>query len=133
MIFSRIGALSDQGSFPFDERASGFVMGEGAGMLLLKRWADACRDGDWIDALVRGIGAASDGRVKGITAPDAYGQARAMARAYENTPFGPEDITCIEAHGTSTAVGDKTELTSLTEISDPGASPPASPWARSSR
>ena len=67
--FSAIGALSPSHSTPFDAGANGFVMGEGAGALLLKRLSDAIADGDEIKAVIRGVGASSDGRGKGITAP----------------------------------------------------------------
>jgi 3-oxoacyl-(acyl-carrier-protein) synthase len=80
--FSAIGALSPTHSTPFDARANGFVMGEGAGVLLLKRLGDAIRDGDEVHAVIRGIGGSSDGRGKGITAPSQRGQVQAIARAY---------------------------------------------------
>jgi len=114
MLFSSLGAISAKGSFPFDERADGFVLGEGAGIIVLKRLGDAIANNDKIYAVIRGIGASSDGRVKGITAPDVRGQVRAMERAYENVPFPPDSISLIEAHGTGTRVGDLAEMTSLT-------------------
>ena len=72
--FSAIGALSPSHSTPFDARANGFVMGEGAGALVLKRLGDAIADGDTIHAVIRGVGGSSDGRGKGITAPSQRGQ-----------------------------------------------------------
>ena len=72
--FSKIGALSATGTRPYAEGADGFVMGEGAAIFLLKRLADAERDGDKIYAVLRGIGGASDGKGKGITAPNPVGQ-----------------------------------------------------------
>ncbi len=113
VYFCSLGALSDKGSFPFDERADGFVMGEGGGVLVLKRLEDAIRDGNRIYAVIRAIGAASDGRVKGITAPDAEGQIRALDRAYRQVPFSPSTVGLLEGHGTATWVGDGAELTSI--------------------
>ena len=111
--FSAIGALSASHSTPFDARANGFVMGEGSGALALKRLSDAIRDGDRIHAVIRGVGASSDGRGKGITAPSTRGQIQAVARAYQQAGYGPSTVGLIEAHGTSTVVGDATELSSL--------------------
>jgi len=76
--FSKVGALSPDGSRPFDARANGFVMGEGCGVLLLKRLADARRDGDRVYAAILGLGSSSDGRGKGITAPNPEGQRLAL-------------------------------------------------------
>ncbi|MFB6372485.1 MAG: beta-ketoacyl synthase N-terminal-like domain-containing protein, partial [Bradymonadaceae bacterium] len=72
--FCKIGALSPDGSQPFDEDANGFVMGEGCGIMLLKRLDDALEDGDEIHAVIRGVGGSSDGSGKGITAPNPRGQ-----------------------------------------------------------
>ena len=79
--FSAIGALSHDRSSPFDAGANGFVMGEGAGILILKRLSDAERDGDRVYAVLRGMGASSDGKGKGITAPNIEGQRRALRRS----------------------------------------------------
>ncbi|MHA1213237.1 MAG: beta-ketoacyl synthase N-terminal-like domain-containing protein, partial [Candidatus Heimdallarchaeota archaeon] len=79
--FSKIGALSAEGSFPFDIRANGFVMGEGAGFCILKRLSDAIKDGNKIYATIIGLGASSDGKGKGITAPNPLGQKLAVERA----------------------------------------------------
>lgn len=114
--FSAIGALSATHSTPFDSRANGFVMGEGAGAIVLKRLNDAISDGDSIHAVIRGIGASSDGRGKGITAPSKRGQAQAVNRAYNQAGYSIETVGLIEAHGTSTRVGDATELGTLTKI-----------------
>jgi acyl transferase domain-containing protein len=114
--FCRIGALSPDGSRPFDAGANGFVMGEGAGVLVLKRLTDAERDGDRIYAVIRGIGASSDGRGKGITAPNPAGQARALERAYRSAGVDPVDVDLFECHGTSTVVGDKVEVGALAEL-----------------
>ncbi len=114
--FCKIGALSPEHSAPFDERANGFVMGEGAGVMVLKRLSDARRDGDQIYAVIRGIGASSDGKGKGITAPNPRGQKLALERAYSAAGIDPVDVDLFECHGTSTVVGDKVEVESLTEV-----------------
>ena len=113
--FSAIGALSPSHSTPFDSKANGFVMGEGSGALALKRLSDAIRDGDSIQAVIRGVGASSDGRGKGITAPSTRGQIQAVTRAYMQAGYDSTTVDLIEAHGTSTVVGDATELNSLSE------------------
>ncbi len=117
--FAKIGALSPDGSRPYAEGANGFVMGEGAAVFLLKRLADAERDGDKIYAVVRGIGASSDGKGKGITAPNPLGQQRAIERAWKNAGLSPKTATLIEGHGTSTPVGDLAEVSSLNAIFGP--------------
>ena len=114
--FSKIGALSPNHSAPFDEKANGFVMGEGCGILLLKRLSDAERDGDRIYSVIRGVGASSDGKGKGITAPNPLGQQRALRRAYSEAGFDPVEVDLFECHGTSTVVGDKVEVESLNEV-----------------
>ncbi len=114
--FCKIGALSPDGSRPFAEGANGFVMGEGAALFLLKRLADAERDGDKIYAVIRGIGSSSDGKGKGITAPNPLGQQRAIERAWKNAGVNPASVGLIEAHGTSTKVGDVVEVNSLNAI-----------------
>ena len=111
--FSAIGALSPTHSTPFDARANGFVMGEGAGVLLLKRLSDAIQDGDDVKAVIRGVGGSSDGRGKGITAPSQRGQVQAVSRAYAQAGYEPSTVELVEAHGTSTKVGDATELSTL--------------------
>ena len=111
--FSAIGALSPTHSTPFDARANGFVMGEGGGVLVLKRLSDAMRDGDDVKAVIRGVGGSSDGRGKGITAPSQRGQVQAVSRAYSQAGYAPSTVELVEAHGTSTKVGDATELSTL--------------------
>ena len=114
--FSAIGALSPTHSSPFDARANGFVMGEGAGVLVLKRLSDAIRDDDEIYSVIRGIGGSSDGRGKGITAPSQRGQVQAIARAYSQAGYPASSVELVEAHGTSTKVGDATELSTLSRL-----------------
>ncbi len=114
--FSKIGALSATGTRPFGDGADGFVMGEGSAAFLLKRLADAERDGDRVYAVVRGLGGSSDGKGKGITAPNPIGQQLATARAWQDAGLDPTTAGLIEAHGTSTKVGDVVEVESLTTV-----------------
>jgi acyl transferase domain-containing protein/NAD(P)-dependent dehydrogenase (short-subunit alcohol dehydrogenase family)/acyl carrier protein len=114
--FSKIGALSASGTRPYAEGADGFVMGEGAAIFVLKRLADAERDGDKIYAVLRGVGGASDGKGKGITAPNPVGQKLAIERAWHNAGISPATVTLMEGHGTSTSVGDVVEVQSMAEV-----------------
>ena len=121
--FCKIGALSETGSYPFDARANGFVMAEGAGMVILKRLSDAVKDGDRVYAVIRAVGASSDGKGKGITAPNPKGQKIAVEKAFEQVEYTPAEIGLVEAHGTGTRVGDAVELEALTELFAPYAKP----------
>src|SRR5579871_4164926 len=114
--FCKIGALSATGTRPYAEAADGFVMGEGAVILLLKRLADAERDRDPVYAVLRGIGGSSDGKGKGITAPNPLGQKLCIQRGWENAGLSPATANYIEGHGTSTAVGDRVEAQSMTDV-----------------
>ncbi|MDW8269392.1 MAG: beta-ketoacyl synthase N-terminal-like domain-containing protein, partial [Anaerolineae bacterium] len=114
--FCKIGALSATGTRPFGDGADGFVMGEGSAVFLLKRLADAERDGDTIYAVIRGVGGSSDGKGKGITAPNPIGQMLAVRRAWEDAGLDPATCTLVEAHGTSTRVGDVVEVESLAAV-----------------
>ena len=114
--FCKIGALSATDSRPYAEGADGFVMGEGAAIFLLKRLADAEHDGDKIYAVLRGIGGASDGKGKGITAPNPIGQKLAIERGWKNAGLSPTAGTLMEGHGTSTSVGDAIELQSMADV-----------------
>ncbi len=114
--FCKIGALSSTGTRPFDAGADGFVMGEGAALFVLKRLEDAERDGDRIYSVILGIAGSSDGKGKGITAPNPIGQRLAVQRAWDIAGEDPASVSAIEAHGTSTRVGDATELQSLTDV-----------------
>jgi len=114
--FCKIGALSATGTRPYAEGADGFVMGEGSAIFVMKRLADAERDGDKVYAVLRGIGASSDGKGKGITAPNPIGQKLCIQRAWEHAGIPAGTATLIEGHGTSTRVGDVVEATSLAEV-----------------
>jgi len=114
--FCKIGALSATGTRPYAEGADGFVMGEGSAIFLLKRLADSERDEDKIYAVLRGIGASSDGKGKGITAPNPVGQKFCLDRAWQNAGLSPATATLIEGHGTSTKVGDLVEAQCMTNL-----------------
>src|SRR5437868_11235212 len=114
--FCKIGALSATGTRPYAQDADGFVMAEGAAMFLMKRLSDAEKDGDKIYAVIRGMGASSDGKGKGITAPNPLGQKLAIERAWETAGLSPRMVTYIEGHGTSTRVGDTVELQSMADV-----------------
>jgi acyl transferase domain-containing protein/7-keto-8-aminopelargonate synthetase-like enzyme len=112
--FARIGAISPSGVCrPFDAHADGFVMGEGVGVVVLKRHADAVRDGDRIYAVIRGSGCNNDGRGEGPMTPRPEGQRAAMERAHHELAFPVESIGYVETHGTATTVGDAVEVGAL--------------------
>ena len=117
LMFAAVQALSQTGRCrPFDASADGIALGEGVACVVLKRLADAERDGDRIYAVIKGIGSASDGRSRGLTAPRPEGQRRALDRAYQMAGISPAEVGLVEAHGTGTVVGDRTELAVLTEM-----------------
>ncbi|MCX7905208.1 MAG: polyketide synthase [Elusimicrobiales bacterium] len=117
--FCKIGALSANGSFPFDKRADGFVMGEAVAIYVLKRVSDAVRDGDKIYAVINSVGSSRDGKGKGITAPNPKGQKLAIENAFKEVDYGPGEVDWVECHGTATRVGDATECEVLKEIFQP--------------
>jgi acyl transferase domain-containing protein len=114
--FSKIGALSATGTRPYAAGADGFVMGEGAAFFLLKRLGDAERAGDRIYAVLRGVAGSSDGRGRGITAPNPAGQRLAIERAWRAAGLAPETASFVEGHGTSTRVGDVVEVETLNSV-----------------
>jgi acyl transferase domain-containing protein len=117
LAFSKTQAFSQRGRCrPFDKGADGIVISEGAAALVLKRLADAERDGDRIYAVIKGVGASSDGRARGLTAPVVDGQLRALARAYGKSGISPSSVGYVEAHGTGTALGDVVEVEALDKI-----------------
>ncbi|MDQ1257577.1 MAG: hypothetical protein QG656_2183, partial [Candidatus Hydrogenedentes bacterium] len=117
--FCKTPALSPSGhARPFDEAADGTTLGEGIGMMVLKRLDDAERDGDRVYAVIRSMGTSSDGRGEAIYAPNPKGQVKALRRAYELADVTPDTIELIEAHGTGTKAGDAAELTALREVYD---------------
>ena len=117
MCFSKTQILSPTGDIrPFSKDADGTVLGEGVGMMVLKRLADAERDGDRIYAVITGIGSSSDGKSQSIYAPRVEGQAKAIRKAYEAAQIDPATVRNIEAHGTGTKVGDKVEFRALKKV-----------------
>ncbi len=116
MGFTHFGAYPDQGaSRPLDVESDGLISGEGAGMLVLKRYSDALRDGDTIHALIGGIGLSNDGRGKHPLTPNSRGQILAFQRAYAQG-VDPRTVQYIECHASGTPLGDKTELNSMDEF-----------------
>ncbi|MGK4579057.1 beta-ketoacyl synthase N-terminal-like domain-containing protein [Kitasatospora sp. HPMI-4] len=122
-VFAQLRALSpSQRIRPFHRGADGILIGEGTGVVVLKRLADAERDGDRIYAVIRGTGVASDGRTAGLAAPDPGGQSRAVRAAWQAAgldPSAPGSIGLLEAHGTATPAGDTAELATLAEVFGP--------------
>ncbi|MEU8438064.1 aminotransferase class I/II-fold pyridoxal phosphate-dependent enzyme [Streptomyces sp. NPDC029216] len=115
--FSRLRALSAAGVCrPFDEEADGFVLGEGAGTVVIRPLADALAAGDRVYAVLKGIGTANDGASPGPLVPTAEGQLRAMRRAYEDAGVPPSAVGFLEAHGTGTTAGDRAEIEALRRL-----------------
>ncbi len=116
MGFSQLNAISKSGRCsPFDSKADGLVVGEGAGIFVLKRLSDAIEQEDHIYATIEGIGLSND--IEGnIMSPDTEGQGRAMQSAYTQAGWKPDQVQLIECHGTGTPVGDGVEFTSLNNL-----------------
>ncbi|NVO12315.1 MAG: polyketide synthase dehydratase domain-containing protein, partial [Bacteroidales bacterium] len=111
---SQTGMLSIDGRcYAFDQRANGFVPGEGVGVVMLKRLSDAERDQDTILGVIQGWGINQDGKTNGITAPNAESQTRLEQEVYDRYQINPSDIQLIEAHGTGTKLGDPIEVSAL--------------------
>jgi PfaB family protein len=98
---------------PLDQDSGGMITGEGAGMLALKRYSDAVRDGDKIYATILGVGLSNDGKGKHFLTPSSKGQKLAFERAYVDAGVNPQSIGYVECHATGTDLGDKTELSSM--------------------
>ncbi|MCB2149158.1 MAG: type I polyketide synthase [Deltaproteobacteria bacterium] len=114
--FSQLQALSASGRCsPFDRKADGLVVGEGVGILVLKRLADALKHGDTIHGVIHGVGLSNDMRGN-LLAPESRGQVRAMEMAYRSAGWQPSDVDHIECHGTGTRAGDTTEVQSLVQL-----------------
>jgi acyl transferase domain-containing protein/phosphopantetheinyl transferase len=113
-LFCQLGALSRRQQIrPFDREADGTILGEGIGMIVLKRRAAAERDGDRIYAVIKGVGVASDGRGLGLLAPRVEGETLALTRAYAMAQVSPQTVGLIEAHGTATPAGDLAEIQAI--------------------
>ncbi len=122
-VFTQLRALSPSERIrPFDRRADGTLLSEGTGVVLLKRLADAERDGDRVYAVIRGTGVAGDGRAASLMSPLVAGQVRALERAWREAgldPRAPGALGLLEAHGTGTPVGDAAELDTLAQVFGP--------------
>lgn len=112
-LFCKLNALSRDAIRPFDVNASGTVLSEGAGFLVLKRLADAQADGDTIYAVLKSAGIASDGRAQGLLTPRLEGEMLAVQRAYGPAGIDPATVGLVEAHGTGIPIGDQTEVAAL--------------------
>jgi acyl transferase domain-containing protein/phosphopantetheinyl transferase len=119
-VFSRLGALSRSERIrPLHRDADGVLIGEGTGVVVLKRLSDAERDGDRVYAVIAGTGVASDGRTASLVNPDPGGQVRAVRQAWDAAgldPAAPDSIGLLEAHGTATPAGDAAELRTIAEV-----------------
>ncbi|MEZ4885942.1 MAG: PfaD family polyunsaturated fatty acid/polyketide biosynthesis protein [Chitinophagales bacterium] len=115
MGFSIFRAYSKEGDkfAPLDKDSGGLISSEGAGMLVLKRYEDAVRDGDRIHALISGVGLSNDGKGKFLLSPNPRGQLLALERAYQNSEVNPHQIEYLECHATGTPLGDKTEVNTI--------------------
>ncbi|MFY1699671.1 beta-ketoacyl synthase N-terminal-like domain-containing protein [Solwaraspora sp. WMMA2101] len=119
-VFSQLRALSRQGEIrPFDSSADGLLIGEGTGIVVLKRLSDALDAGDRVYAVIRGSGVSSDGRSASMFNPASSGQSLAIRRAWQAAgldPTAPDALGLLEAHGTGTPTGDAAELVTVAEV-----------------
>ncbi|CZI64824.1 TPA: SDR family NAD(P)-dependent oxidoreductase [Legionella pneumophila subsp. pneumophila] len=110
-------ALSPDGQCKtFDEKADGYVRGEGCGVILLKRLSDALRDNDHILAVIKGSAVNNDGKTAGLTVPNGKSQEEVMKKALGQTELSRTDISYIEAHGTGTPLGDPIEVDAINKV-----------------
>lgn len=118
------GATAPDGrSKAFDRAADGYGRGEGAGVVVLKRWQDACRDGDPVLAVIRGSGVFQDGRSDGMMAPNGAAQEHMLRQVYQRAAVEPATVDYVEAHGTGTPVGDREEAKALARVFGAGRAP----------
>jgi 3-oxoacyl-(acyl-carrier-protein) synthase/NAD(P)-dependent dehydrogenase (short-subunit alcohol dehydrogenase family)/acyl-CoA thioesterase FadM len=115
-LFSQFNGTTATGCRPFDQNADGVVFSEGAAFVVLRRAADADQLGLPIEAMVRGVGLSSDGRSSSANVPQTAGQLLSLQRCYKEYQIDPASIHAVEAHGTSTPVGDSTELRTLAQF-----------------
>lgn len=115
MLFSGIQGYPEDGdiSRPLDKSSKGLITADGVGMVVLKRYSDAVRDGDRIYATISGTGLSNDGRGKHFLSPSSKGQILAFERAYKEAQISPKDIDYMECHATGTLLGDTTEFNSI--------------------
>jgi acyl transferase domain-containing protein/NADPH:quinone reductase-like Zn-dependent oxidoreductase/aryl carrier-like protein len=117
VMMSKVRVLSASGRCrAFDATADGFVRGEGVGVVILKRLADAVAAGDPVLAVIRGTAVNQDGATNGLTVPSKKAQERVIRAALDNARMHPHDVTYVEAHGTGTSLGDPIELRALGDI-----------------
>lgn len=117
VIFTQLGALSGRGKVrPFESGSDGTLLGEGLGVVALKRLEDALADGDKVYGVLRGVGQASDGRGHGLLAPSVDGETLAIRRAYDDSGVDPQSVGLIECHGTGIPLGDKTEIAAIRNV-----------------
>ena len=112
MVFSKVGALAEHHSLPFDKKTQGLVQGEGCVLFALKLLQTAIRDGDKIEGVFRAVEGSSDGRAASLFQPTQQGQALAYKNIYESD----RNLDYLEAHGTGTQVGDQTEWAGLSDF-----------------
>lgn len=124
IAFSHAHMLAGDGRCKaFDASADGYVRGEGCGIVVLKRLADAQRDGNRVFAVIRGVAVNQDGRSNGLTAPNGVAQEAVIRAALRAAGLQPSDIGYVEAHGTGTPLGDPIEMRALTAVLSEGRSP----------
>ncbi|QYK63046.1 Acyl carrier protein [Paenibacillus sp. S25] len=112
--FNKAGMLCEDGRCKtFSDKANGYVRGEGAGMLFLKKLKDAEKDGDHIYGVIRGTAVNHGGRANSLTAPNPRAQADVLVNAYTKAGIDPRTVSYIEAHGTGTELGDPIEINGL--------------------
>jgi NADPH:quinone reductase-like Zn-dependent oxidoreductase/3-oxoacyl-(acyl-carrier-protein) synthase/NADP-dependent 3-hydroxy acid dehydrogenase YdfG/acyl carrier protein len=117
LVFSKWGMLAGDGKCKtFDAAADGFAPGEGSGVVVLKRLADALQDGDRIRAVIRGSAVNHDGRSTVLTAPNGLSQQAVIRSALRNARIEPHEISFVEAHGTGTSLGDPIEMEALNAV-----------------
>ncbi|WP_431784149.1 type I polyketide synthase [Streptomyces chumphonensis] len=117
VFMGKVQALSPTGRCkPFDARADGIVRGEGCGVVVLKRYADALRDGDRVHGVIRGSAVNQDGYSAGLMAPNAVAQQDLLRSALDNARLTADAVAYVEAHGTGTPLGDPLEISALTDV-----------------
>ena len=126
-MLDKAGALSPEGVCrSFDDAANGYARGEGGAVLVLKRLSSAIRDGDHIWSILKGSAVAQDGKTNGIMAPNAAAQELVGRQALSRADLHPSSIGYVEAHATSTPLGDPTEITAISQLYGRGAGRAAS-------
>lgn len=117
IVYSQAKMLSPDGRCKtFDAKANGYVRGEGCGIVILKRYSDAVKDGDQILAIIRGTAVNQDGLTNGLTAPNGASQQRVIRQALKNAGVQPSEVSYIETHGTGTVLGDPIEIRALKTV-----------------